>query len=213
MRGTLAFRSDARHEGKPAGEDCYHPGDGIAPHADLVAGIKSAGFVRYRHFQRHESAADQFTHQLEVEVKPVAAQGQLVQAVRAQHLIHGGRVGEAHAKQQVEEGVKGNPAEIHARRPQAVTGEFPDFPAVRTHMAATEHECRAPLYYRLEQLRVVCDVVLQVGVLYQQDLAARRGESLPDRVSLAPRPVLTDDLDTRSGLAGMARTEFGDDLA
>ena len=93
-------------------------------------------------------------------------------------------------EQRVEKPVKQHAAEIHEGRLQAACREFADFPAVRSHVAASEHERGAAFDDRLEQVRIVRDVVFEVCVLNEQDVSRRGGESLPDRMPLALRPGL-----------------------
>jgi len=143
------------------------------------------------------AGTNQFTEQLEIEVEAIAGESEARETIRAHHLVHRSRIREARGKQCVEERTEQYPACVHAGGQQAVTGELADLPAGRPQVTTAEHERYAIFQDRPEQIRIVGDIVFQVSVLYEQDVAAGGGESLADRMSLAVRPVLIDRADAR----------------
>ena len=61
-------------------------------------------------------------------------------------------------------------------------------------MTTAEHECGTALDDWPQQVRIVGDVVFEVGVLDEQYVPARGSEPLTDRMSLAVRAILIEDL-------------------
>jgi hypothetical protein len=98
-------------------------------------------------------------------------------------------------------------AQIHACRESTLMRKAPDLPAVCAEMAAAENEVGAAADDRLEELRIVGDVIFKIGVLDEEYVAGRRADPGADGVPLAVRPRLEDDFDPGlpGGRAGRAR--------
>src|SRR5471030_1704054 len=60
------------HGRKPAFDHRQHPGQRIAQNANLLAFVKATGAVGHRYFHRAETRSNQFTEQLEIEIKTIA---------------------------------------------------------------------------------------------------------------------------------------------
>ena len=83
--------------------------------------------------------------------------------------------------------------EVEDERLQRLIGKLPDGPAAAA-VARAEYERLSARRDRLEEDVVVVEIVLEIGVLNEDDLAGRMGETGADRVPLAACPVLEHEL-------------------
>jgi len=210
MRGARDFSSDTR---EARFEDGPHPARRIAQHADFLALIEAARAVGYRHFQRLKARAHELAQQLVIEIEAIAGQMQSVHAVGAKHLEHRGRIGEPAREHHIKESVKQHAANIHERGLDPAAGKAADSPAIGSQVAAAQNEGGAPFDNRLQQQRMVADVVFEVGILDQDRIPRGHGHAGTDGVSLARRFGLEDQTNGALRLIAVTSGEIGDDGA
>ena len=216
MRCRRAFRCSRAACGgyEAAGaHDGHEPREGVAQDANLLALIESPGLIGHGNLDHRVTAAQQLAEQLEIEVEAVALQGEPPHTLGPEHFVHRRRIGQSRSEQQVEKGVKQHTTDIHQRSARTAAGEFSDLPAVGPHVPAAEYDGGAAFCDRPDQVRVIADVVFEVGVLNEQDVAGGCREAITDCMSLASGFVLEDQPDTRGALIRVLRHEFRDDLA
>ncbi len=88
--------------------------------------------------------------------------------------------------------------EVEERGQRRRVVELPDLPdASLRRVPGADDEVPAVGQKRRHEIVVVVDVVLEVGVLEQHDVAGARGEPGPHGVPLAARPLLQNQLHAR----------------
>jgi hypothetical protein len=104
------------------------PGDRVADHPHLLPFLPRARAVVHRQFQRPVSLSQQLDHDLEVEVEPVALEGQPVQAISTEDLEHAEGILEPLPVDEIEEPQEDDVPEVEHRGQRRRVVELPDLP-------------------------------------------------------------------------------------
>src|SRR5262249_51174492 len=175
------------------------PRHGVTKGPYLLALREGTRRVIHRDLDGTVALADELDHQLEVEIEAIAFEFETMETVAAEDLEHREGIGQRLPIQRVEEPEEDDVAgvvEQGSKRHVDKLSHLPDVLALK--MARADHEGLTAAHERPQKVVIVVEVVLEIGVLDDDEVTGRVPEALAHGVALAARPVLEDDLHTGS---------------
>ena len=146
--------------------------------------------------------ADELHQQFPVEVEAVALEGQALEAFAPENFIHRERILQPDEEGDVDQEREAPVCEVQDEGLEGLVGKFTDGPTALAVTGAEDEFLPAGGEGR-EQDVVVVEVVFEVGVLDEDDIAGGVGEAGADGVTFAAGTVFEDEFDPRVGVVGL----------
>src|SRR5581483_7091293 len=169
---------------------------------DLLAFGARARLVEDGDLAKAQLLFGQLGGDLPVVIEAVAAQRHAFEVLGAEELEHRGAVAELGAVKEIEQPGEDDAAEVDEKAVETLQArEAPELPGLRmAHDARAEDDLALAVEERLKERRVFLDVVFQVAVLHEHEIAGHGGQARAHGGPLAARRVLVDHAHARAAL-------------
>src|SRR5262245_49317482 len=143
----------------------------VAPETDFLPLRERSRLVVHWNLERGVPRSHQFADEFPIEIESVGLERQAKQAITTEHLEHGEGIPQPLAIDGVEEAREEEMAEVHHSAHEYLIGEVAHLPGLAVHAVTdTEDKRYASVDDWLDELIIVVDVVLEIGILYEHEI-------------------------------------------